>query len=107
VGALIPIVFLLDGERRADFVRFALGLGQPDARHRRLLLGSIVAVGALLGIAAAQPVLSLKTGAESRQDAGSVVRDGHLALDARVRLAQEPDALRPLRSTTRSRSAAT
>jgi hypothetical protein len=69
VGALIPIVFLLDGERRADFVRFALGLGQPDARHRRLLLGSIVAVGALLGIAAAQPVLSLKTGAESRQDA--------------------------------------
>ena len=54
VGALIPIVFLLDGERRADFVRFALGLGQPDARHRRLLLGSIVAVGALLGIAAAQ-----------------------------------------------------
>jgi hypothetical protein len=69
VGVLIPIVFLLDGERRADLVRFALGLGQPDARHRRLLLGGIVAVGVLLGLAAAQPVLSVKTGAESRQDA--------------------------------------
>jgi hypothetical protein len=69
VGVLIPLVFMLDGERRADVVRFALGLGQPAASHRRLLVGSIVAVGVLLGLAAAQPVLSVKSGAESRQDA--------------------------------------
>ena len=68
VGALLPLVFLIDGERRADVVRFALGLAHPTASQRRLLVVSIAALGALLGFAAAQPVLSVKSGSESRQD---------------------------------------
>jgi len=69
VGALIPIVFLVDGERRADHVRFALGLRQPVGAHRRLLAGSIVSVALLLGLAAAQPVIAVKGGTNSRLDA--------------------------------------
>lgn len=68
VGALVPVVLLLDGEKRAAIVRFALGLGEPPSSHRRVLAGSIVAVVALLGLAAAQPVLDVESGAESRQD---------------------------------------
>jgi hypothetical protein len=67
-GAFIPAVLLLDGEKRATLVRFVLGLAEPPSSHRRLLLGSIVAVAALLGFAAAQPVLDVESGAQSRQD---------------------------------------
>jgi hypothetical protein len=69
IGALIPVVLLLDGEHRADRVRVALGLGKPVSSGRRLLVGSIVAVALLLGLAAAQPVLEFRGGSESRRDA--------------------------------------
>ncbi|MBA3384763.1 MAG: VWA domain-containing protein [Actinobacteria bacterium] len=69
VGALIPVVLLLDGEYRADRVRVALGLRQPVSSGRRLLVGSIVAVAFLLGLAAAQPVVAVNGGTESRRDA--------------------------------------
>ena len=69
VGAIVPLVFLVDGERRAAIVRFALGLGEPPATHRHLLVGGIAAVAVLLGLASAQPVLSVERGAESRDDA--------------------------------------
>jgi hypothetical protein len=69
VGALIPLVLLLDGEQRADRVRVALGLGKPVASGRRLLVGSIVTVALLLGLAAAQPVIAVNRGTESRRDA--------------------------------------
>jgi hypothetical protein len=69
VGVLIPLVFLVDGERRAAIVRFALGLTQPPVTHMRVLVGGIVAVAVLLAVAAAQPVLSVERGAESRDDA--------------------------------------
>lgn len=69
VGALIPLVLLLDGEHRADRVRVVLGLRKPVSSRRRLLAGSIVLVALLLGIAAAQPVIAVNGSTESRRDA--------------------------------------
>ena len=68
VGAIVPLSLLVDGERRAELVRLALGLGSPPRAQRRLLVASIAAVLALLGIGASQPVLDVEGGAESRQD---------------------------------------
>jgi hypothetical protein len=69
LGAVLPLVLLLDGEQRAALVRAALGLGAPATTSRRALGGSIVVLGALLGLAAAQPVLAVDSGTESRRDA--------------------------------------
>jgi hypothetical protein len=69
VAALIPLVFLVDGERRAERVGLALGLVQHAGSRRRLVAGSIVVIGLLLGLAAAQPVITIRSSTESRPDA--------------------------------------
>lgn len=69
VGALVPLVLLFDGERRTELVRIALGLARPLAARRRSAIAGIAAVALLLGFAAAQPILSVDAGAQSRQDA--------------------------------------
>ena len=67
-GAIIPLALLLDGEQRARIVRIALGLAEPPVSARRITLASVVALPLLLGVAAAQPVLDVESGAEARQD---------------------------------------
>jgi len=68
VGAIVPLALLLDGEKRAELVRLALGLGSASAGAPRVLAGSIAAIVVLLAIACAQPVIDVKSGVRSRQD---------------------------------------
>jgi Mg-chelatase subunit ChlD len=56
-------------ERRAREVRATLGLAEPPAGPRRLLLAALVATPALLGLAAAQPVLDRAREVGERTDA--------------------------------------
>ena len=69
LGAVLPIVFLIEGERRAGIVRAALRLSEPPATRRGLLVASLVAVPVLLGVAAMQPVIDVEKQHVSRTDA--------------------------------------
>ena len=63
VAGLLPLAVHLRRERRGREVRRALGLAEPPFRGRSLLF-ALVAVPALMGIAASQPVVDR---AEARQ----------------------------------------
>jgi hypothetical protein len=57
LAALVPLLALLRTRRRADRVRRVVGLTRPPLRRLLVPLAALVAAGALLGAAAAQPVL--------------------------------------------------
>jgi len=59
--------------RRARQVRKTLGLAEPRLRGRAVTFGAIVAAGALLGLAAAQPVVERTRTLEQRTDAEAFV----------------------------------
>lgn len=64
-----PLLGLAALERRAARVRIVLRLGAPDRRRRVELAVAFVAIAALLGLAAAQPVLALSRERAARSDA--------------------------------------
>jgi hypothetical protein len=67
--ALVPLGVFLARRRRAEQVRVALRLAQPRARSRWLLAACLVAVPVLVGVAAAQPVITSARTVPQRSDA--------------------------------------
>jgi hypothetical protein len=71
--ALIPLLALLFSELRARRVRRVLGLGRPSRLGTVLLAVSIAAAGALVGAAAAQPILERGAMRHERTDINAYV----------------------------------
>ena len=71
--ALVPLAALALSESRARRVREALGLGRPSGLLTALLAVSVAAAGALVGAAAAQPVLERGATRHERTDVNAYV----------------------------------
>jgi hypothetical protein len=71
--ALVPLAVLAQRERRARQVRAALGLPHPPLRALVPVAGALALVGALLGVAAAQPVAETERTVRERTDAEAFV----------------------------------
>jgi hypothetical protein len=85
LGALVPLAFLFAARRQGGKVRAGLGVREPAFRRLLVGLGSTLAAGALIGLAAAQPIVESETEHEVRTDA-----EVFLVLDvSRSMLAQE------------------
>jgi hypothetical protein len=69
LAVVLPLLGFALLERRAARVRVSLGLAAPDPRSRWTPVGLLAAVAVLLGLAAAQPVLSLTHSRAARSDA--------------------------------------
>ena len=69
LAGVLPLVVSLRRERRAKRVRTTLGLAEPPSGQGRWLLAALVAVPALTGLAAAQPVLDRSQSRPERTDA--------------------------------------
>jgi hypothetical protein len=69
LAAMIPLAFLLAGERRTRRIRAALRLDAPARSQRGALVASVIAVPALLGLGAMQPVVDRSTAHVTRTDA--------------------------------------
>jgi hypothetical protein len=83
LATLLPIAALLVFERRAGRLRSMLGLAQPVARDHALSAAALVAIGLLLALAAAQPVLARTTPQRVRADAQAyVVFDNSISMVA-------------------------
>jgi hypothetical protein len=68
-AAALPLAFLLAGERRTRRIREILRLDAPARSQRGALVASVVAVPALLGLGAMQPVVDRSTAHVTRTDA--------------------------------------
>ena len=68
LAGVVPLIVFLRRERRARRVRATLGLAQPPAGAGRALLVALLAVPALTGLAAAQPVLDRSRPQPERAD---------------------------------------
>jgi hypothetical protein len=73
VVGLVPLALVLAVERRNERARALLGLSGPSPGSRWTLRAAVVAIAALLGLAAAQPVLSSTTPRLARVDAEALV----------------------------------
>jgi hypothetical protein len=73
VGVLVPLLALVVVRRRAGRVRRTLGLGEPRAAGLVLAVSSVLAAGACLGLAAAQPVVEQTKQLRTRTDAEAFV----------------------------------
>lgn len=69
LGAVLPLVLMLDGEHRSGVVRAALRLPNPPRSRRGLLIAALVAVPVLLGLAAMQPIVDVEAHHVTRTDA--------------------------------------
>ena len=69
LAALVPLAVFLGREQRVQGVRASLGLAEPSRRSRLSLAVALVAVCALLGLAAAQPVVATTRVLPERTDA--------------------------------------
>lgn len=69
ISALVPLVVFLGRERRAREIRVALSLAGPSRLVRGSVALSLALVPALLGLAAAQPVLDTTRTRSERTDA--------------------------------------
>src|SRR5688500_14094336 len=69
LAAAVPLALLLDGERRTRRLRAALRLEPPARTQRGALVASVLAVPALLGLGAMQPVIDRSTEHVTRTDA--------------------------------------
>jgi hypothetical protein len=80
---LVPLALVLAVERRNERAQTLLALPAPSARSRWILRGAVVAIAAVLGLAAAQPVLSSTTPRLARLDAEALVAvDTSRSMDA-------------------------
>jgi VWA domain-containing protein len=85
LAVVIPVAAFVVFERRAERVRRILRLPVPPPRARTLILVSITVIGAALGIAAAQPVLTRSTPRALRTDAEVfAVFDNSRSMEART-----------------------
>jgi von Willebrand factor type A domain len=73
LGVVVPLVALLRARRKAARVRDALGVEQPGRRALATPLAALVLGGALLGLAAAQPVFEWTRDRTVRTDAEAFV----------------------------------
>ncbi len=69
LGVLAPLAVLVTTRRHAGRVRGRLGLSEPARRRLAIALGSLGATAALVGLAAAQPVVEHDTALHLRTDA--------------------------------------
>lgn len=69
LGAILPLVLMLEGERKSSMVRAALRLPDPTRSRRGLLIGSLAGVPVLLGVAAMQPIVDVEARHITRTDA--------------------------------------
>lgn len=69
LGAIVPLLVLLQGERRARRLRALLRLDPPRTRRRALWIGSVLAVPLLIALAAMQPVVDRNQQHVTRTDA--------------------------------------
>lgn len=106
VGLLLPLAALFVVRRRARGVRDALDLAEPRRRRILVALGSVIAAGAFLGLAAAQPVVERTTTLRTRTDAEAwVVLDvsrsmlAQRSADSRTRFERAKAAASALRSS--------
>src|SRR5207253_123101 len=82
-AVLLPVAALLLFERRAGRLRSMLRLPQPVARDHARSAAALVAIGVLLALAAAQPVLARTTPQRVRDDAQAyVVFDNSISMVA-------------------------
>src|SRR6266511_1523217 len=68
LGAVLPLVLMLEGERKSSVVRVALRLPDPTGRRRWHLIAALVAVPVLLGFAAMQPIVNVESHHVTRID---------------------------------------
>ena len=73
LGVLLPLGVLYSVRRRARRLRGVLGLSEPPLRRILVALGAVVAAGAFLGVAAAQPVVERTLSERTRTDAEAFV----------------------------------
>jgi hypothetical protein len=69
LGVVLPLVVMLNGERKSRIVRAALRLPDPTRSGRTLLIGALIAVPVLLGLAAMQPIVNVEARHVTRTDA--------------------------------------
>jgi hypothetical protein len=69
LGAVLPLVLMLEGEHKSRIVRAALRLPDPTRSRRGLLVAALAAVPVLLGIAAMQPIVNVESRHITRTDA--------------------------------------
>lgn len=69
LGVVVPLLALFLIRKRARRLRNALGIPEPSLRRLLVALAALVAAGALVGLAAAQPVIEKTNTLEVRTDA--------------------------------------
>jgi hypothetical protein len=83
LAGLVPLALVIAVERRNERVRALLRLSGPSSGSRWTLRVAVVAIAAVLGLAAAQPVLSSTTPRLARLDAEALVAvDTSRSMDA-------------------------
>ncbi|HEV8688545.1 MAG TPA: hypothetical protein VGQ84_14780 [Gaiellaceae bacterium] len=68
LGFVLPLVLMLEGERRSNVVRAALRLPDQARGGRALLIGCLVAIPVFLGLGAMQPTIDVETRYVTRND---------------------------------------
>ena len=91
-GIVVPLVAMLRARRKAERVRDGLGVRSPGRRALALPLAALVAGAALLGLAAAQPVVEWTSDQRMRTDAEAFV-----VLDVSRSMLAQADPEAPMR----------
>jgi hypothetical protein len=106
LAGLVPLALVLAVEQRNARARALLGLAAPSPRSRWTLRVAVVAIAAVLGLAAAQPVLSSTTPRLARLDAEAFVAvDTSRSMDASTTAESDVRLDRARRIALRIRSA--
>ena len=106
LAVLVPLAALLAVRFRAQGIRHTLRLPEPSKRSRRVPLGALGVAGALLGLAAAQPVIQRDAKQRVRTDAEAwVILDTTRSMlaqadpDSRIRLDRAKAAARAVKDS--------
>src|SRR6185503_6033738 len=108
LAGLVPLVLVLAVERRNERARALLRLSGPSSGSQWTLRVAVVAIAAVLGLAAAQPVLSSTTPRLARLDAEALVAvDTSRSMDASTTAESDVRLDRARRIALRIRAALT